>query len=78
MNQKGGYQMQSINICMQTLLLMTSTRLTSTVVDLRALATVTTLTTSGETDAGIQFDKATEVHLIKACKVPRFTVNNYH
>ena len=40
------------------------------IIDFRALATVTSFTTSGESDAGIQFDQATEVHLSKLARYP--------
>ena len=69
MNQKGGYQMQKLTSA-SNITLNDQYEANITIVDLRALATVTTLTTSGETDAGIQFDKATEVHLSKLARYP--------
>ena len=69
MNQKGGYQMKALTSA-ANITLNDQYEANITVVDLRALASVTTITTSGETDAGIQFDQATEVHLSKLTRYP--------
>jgi len=69
MNQKGGYQLQALTSA-SDITLNDQYEANITVVDLRALATVTTITTSGESDAGIQFDQATEVHLSKLARYP--------
>ena len=69
MNQKGGYQMKALTSA-ANITLNDQYEANISIVDLRALATVTTITTSGETDAGIQFDQATEVHLSKLTRYP--------
>ena len=69
MNQKGGYQMKALTSA-ANITLNDQYEANISIVDLRALATVTTLTTTGETDAGIQFDQATEVHLSKLARYP--------
>ena len=69
MNQKGGYQMKVLTSA-GAITLNDQYEANISVIDLRALATVTTLTTSGETDAGIQFDQATEVHLDALARYP--------
>jgi len=69
MNQKGGYQMKALTSA-ANITLNDQYEANITIVDLRALASVTTLTTTGETDAGIQFDQATEVHLSKLARYP--------
>ena len=69
MNQKGGYQMQALTSA-ANITLNDQYEANISIVDLRALATVTTLTTSGESEAGVQFDQATEVHLSKLTRYP--------
>lgn len=69
MNQKGGYQMKALTSA-ANITLNDQYEANISIVDLRALATVTTLTTTGETDAGVQFDQATEVHLSKLARYP--------
>ncbi|MDC0878996.1 hypothetical protein OAP70_00500, partial [Flavobacteriaceae bacterium] len=69
MNQKGGYQMKALTSA-DDITLNDQYEANISIVDLRALATVTTITTSGETDAGVQFDQATEVHLSKLTRYP--------
>ena len=69
MNQKGGYQMKALTSA-ANITLNDQYEANISVIDLRALATVTTITTSGESDAGIQFDQATEVHLSKLTRYP--------
>ena len=69
MNQKGGYQMKALTSA-ANITLNDQYEANISIVDLRALTTVTTLTTTGETDAGIQFDQATEVHLSKLARYP--------
>ena len=75
MNQKGGYQMKALTSA-ANITLNDQYEANITVIDLRALASVTTITTSGESDAGIQFDQATEVHLSKLTRYPgsQFTI----
>jgi len=68
-NQKGGYQMKALTSA-SDITLNDQYEANISIVDLRALATVTTLTTSGESDAGVQFDQATEVHLTKLARYP--------
>ena len=69
MNQKGGYQMQALTSA-ANITLNDQYEANISVIDMRALASVTTITTSGETDAGVQFDQATEVHLSKLTRYP--------
>jgi hypothetical protein len=69
MNQKGGYQMKALTSA-ANITLNDQYEANISIVDLRALATVTTITTSGESDAGVQFDQATEVHLSKLARYP--------
>jgi hypothetical protein len=69
MNQKGGYQMKTLTSA-ANITLNDQYEANISIVDLRALASVTTITTSGETDAGVQFDQATEVHLSKLTRYP--------
>ena len=69
MNQKGGYQMKTLTSA-ANITLNDQYEANISIVDLRVLASVTTLTTSGESDAGVQFDQATEVHLAKLTRYP--------
>ena len=69
MNQKGGYQMKALTSA-SNITLNDQYEANISIVDLRALATVTTITTTGESDAGIQFDQATEVHLSSLTRYP--------
>jgi len=69
LNQKGGYQLKSL-VSASDITLNDQYEANITVVDLRALTTVETLTTTGEAQAGIQFDKATEVHLTSLARYP--------
>ena len=68
-NQKGGYQFQALTSA-DEITLNDQYEANISIVDFRALATVTSFTTSGESDAGIQFDQATEVHLSKLARYP--------
>jgi len=69
MNQKGGYQMKALTSA-ANITLNDQYEANISIIDMRALASVTTITTSGETDAGVQFDQATEVHLSKLTRYP--------
>jgi hypothetical protein len=69
LNQKGGYQMKALTSA-ANITLNDQYEANISIVDLRALATVTTITTTGETDEGVQFDQATEVHLSKLTRYP--------
>ncbi|SVD09242.1 uncharacterized protein METZ01_LOCUS362096, partial [marine metagenome] len=68
-NQKGGYQFQTLTSA-AAITLNDQYEANITNVDFRALSTVTSFTTSGESDAGIQFDQATEVHLDALARYP--------
>ena len=68
-NQKGGYQFKALTSA-DEITLNDQYEANISIIDFRALATVTSFTTSGESDAGIQFDQATEVHLSKLARYP--------
>jgi len=69
MNQKGGYQMKALTSA-ANITLNDQYEANISVIDLRSLVTVTSITTTGESDEGIQFDQATEVHLSKLAIYP--------
>jgi len=68
-NQKGGYQFPALTSA-AAITLNDQYEANITVVDFSSLATVTSITTSGETNAGIQFDQATDVKLSKLARYP--------
>jgi hypothetical protein len=69
MNQKGGYQMQALTSA-ANITLNDQYEANITIVDMRVLASVTTITTSGEGAGTVEFDNATEVHLSKLTRYP--------
>jgi hypothetical protein len=70
MNQKGGYQFGTLTSAAAiTLNDQYEANITGTI-DFGDLVTVTSFTTSGETDAGIQFDQATELDLGSLVRYP--------
>jgi hypothetical protein len=68
-NQKGGYQFPNL-VSAGAITLNDQYEANITVVDFASLATVTSFTTSGESNAGIQFDQATDVKLSKLARYP--------
>ncbi|MDA0754082.1 MAG: hypothetical protein O3A49_05335 [Candidatus Marinimicrobia bacterium] len=68
-NQKGGYQFPNL-ISAGAITLNDQYEANITTVDFASLATVTSFTTTGETNAGIQFDQATDVKLSKLARYP--------
>jgi len=72
-NQKGGYQFPALTSA-AAITLNDQYEANITVVDFSSLATVTSFTTTGETNAGIQFDQATDVKLSKLARYPGGTL----
>ena len=69
MNQKGGYQMKALTSA-ANITLNDQYEANISIIDMRALASVTTITTSGEGAGTVEFDQATEVHLSKLTRYP--------
>ena len=73
-NQKGGYQLKALTSA-SDITLNDQYEANISIVDLRALATVETITTSGNGAGTIEFDQATEVHLTKLARYPGATLS---
>ena len=67
--QKGGYNFKNL-VSADDIVLNDLYETVVTVIDFRSLATVTTITTLGESGEGIHFSQATEVHLSKLARYP--------
>ena len=74
MNQKGGYQLKALTSA-SDISLNDQYEANISIVDLRALATVETITTFGNGAGTIEFDQATEVHLTKLARYPGATLS---